>query len=217
MQFTKSTLFRLIIILLLAGHVFYMYCTARTMRETFGAEVMTILPAAGFGLLMLIPFLWLVCVPEFPEILQRHTFGPRRARAGKCPWCGYPASQAKATTCAECGRSTAMPEPYEWRWHVVRLFLVMNIAAWIIGCAAGELLVGMDERAFVNDVEDVERDPEITGTNRRVVLFRERRWPSNATMVYTIETKQFGGDASLPSRADLLPPVEGQRMILKGI
>jgi len=183
---TKNVIFRLMIVLLLAAHVFYMYALARAESDAFGVSLATVLLCAFFGALMLLPFFWLVCLPEFPEILQRQTIGPRRVRAGKCPWCAYPAAQSGSAICAECGGSTTEPEAYEWSWRVVRIFIVMNVLAWFIGSASAETFITLDERTFMRDVETYKQAVEVPRSVQRI-----RRFPSRGLMLYDITDDEY--------------------------
>ncbi|MEM7229975.1 MAG: hypothetical protein AAF432_14295 [Planctomycetota bacterium] len=177
-----STLFRFGIVAVLAAHVFYMYCLARTMRETFGFDIGTVLVGSGFALLMLIPFLWAVCVPEFPEMVMRNSIGPRRVKQGRCPSCGYHVGASNSGTCPECGESTGDPEPYEWRLHVVYLFIAMNVMALVFGCALGEAYIRMDERQFERDVQAFRAQVDDS-----YVVARHRKAPGQGKMAWNQE------------------------------
>ena len=65
MPLTLGTLFRLLVLAILAMHVFAMYCLARTWGGQFGFHAGQTILAAVFALIMLVPLLWAVTVPEW--------------------------------------------------------------------------------------------------------------------------------------------------------
>lgn len=145
-----ASLFRVLVMLLLAFHVFYMYCLARTRADTFGFDLGTTIVAALFGLAMLVPLVWAFTLPELPEIWTTHVRAKRRWRQGRCPSCGYRTEGliGDRKVCPECGMPLRMPEGYRINAHTIRLFIALNLLAWVIGCAAGEAWILKDERAF---------------------------------------------------------------------
>lgn len=148
MAFSLPNLFRLLIVLLLTAHVFVMYCIARTMDGEIGSGIGTIILASGFALVMLLPIVWAVALPEFPEMYLRHVRGRRRYDAGRCPTCGYTPGVRNPTRCSECGEPVRKPEQYHVGIRTIRLFILINLLAWVLGCAAGEAWCQNDEWLF---------------------------------------------------------------------
>ena len=89
MPVRSATLFRAFVLLAMAAHVFYMYCMARSMGETFGFAAVTFVKASLFSLLMLIPLFWAAAIADAPQIAAR-VRRQRRWRGDACPGCGYP-------------------------------------------------------------------------------------------------------------------------------
>lgn len=183
-----ANLFRAGVLLLLALHVFYMYCTARAGAETFGFHLGTTVVAALFSLAMLVPLVWAVTLPELPEIYTTHWRPRRRWKRGQCPSCGYPFQGLPDGLCPECGARLEAPTGYRIRARTIKLFVAMNLLAWLIGCIAGEMWVEMDERAFIKEAKsatahapwDWEQDLYYT---------RERRWPNRSNSLYYSRAK----------------------------
>ena len=125
------TLFRLFILLLMAGHVFVQYSLAREAYDW------ALTGSALFALAMLVPLASAVAIPELPEIYDR-TRRHRKWEEGRCPACGYPVRAGGGIGCPECGGSMEEPVPYRFTWATVRRFAIIALVAWLIGCAGGE-------------------------------------------------------------------------------
>ena len=138
-------------LLVLAAHVFYMYCLARANAETFGFDVGTTIVASLFALAMLVPLVWAVTLPELPEIYTTHIRARRWWKQDRCHSCGYPRAGLDEPICPECGCGLAPPRDYALNARTVALFIAMNLAAWVVGCAVAESLYSADEAAFVRE------------------------------------------------------------------
>jgi len=175
-----ATLFRAMIVLVLAAHVFVMYSTARVMHSGFGLELDIFIIAALFALAMLIPLMWAAWLPELPEVLtqrRRH----RRWQRGVCPRCGYDSGSAEPTPCPECGAPFEEPKRYELSFGTLRRFLILTVIAWGVGVASAELWITNDERSFAREVE--QRRGQLSGE-----YIRQRAWPNDdSTLVYSAE------------------------------
>lgn len=185
--FSFAFIFRALVMLLLAAHVFYMYCTARGMAESFGFRPGTTIVACLFALVMLIPLVWAVAIPEIPEAFTLHILPRRRWKQGRCRRCGYDLrgiAQAPDApiVCPECGLEASEPEAADM-WQVgartIRRFMLINALAWVIGCAAGETWMQIDEHRFRDEAQ------HIIATSPRASYSRARHWPnSSATLLY---------------------------------
>lgn len=148
MRLSFANLFRAGVLLILAAHVFYMYALGRTQQETFGFDFGATIIAGLFALAMLIPLIWAVTLPELPEIWQRHVRARHRYDRGRCVACDYPVTASAARACPECGRAIAPPRAYHVSARTIRLFIAFNLAAWMLGCAAAESWILLDEHHF---------------------------------------------------------------------
>jgi hypothetical protein len=144
--------FRMLVLLALAAHVFYMYCLARTNAETFGFDLGTTVVAVLFALAMLVPLVWAVTIPELPEIYTTHWRARRWWSQGRCPSCGYRTEGLNDSKCPECGELLVRPRGYRINRHTIILFVLLNAFAWAIGCAAGETWLEIDEAAFRSEI-----------------------------------------------------------------
>ncbi len=166
-------LFRGLILLLLAAHVFYMFSIARALAGTIGWSWSTFIIAAGFALIMLLPLIWAVALPEFPEMYLRHVRGRRRFARGECPGCGYRIATEDAP-CSECGSAVEPPEPYRICGRTVRTFVLINLFAWVVGLAAAEGWAQYDEHVFLAEAQAAHA---AEGSQR---FTRARAWPSDS-------------------------------------
>jgi hypothetical protein len=169
--------FRVVVMLVLALHVFCMYGMARANAETFGFSLGTTVVAAMFGLVMLVPLVWAVTLPELPEIYVTHVRGRRWWRSGRCPSCGYRTDGLIDAICPECGEAIAEPAGYRINARTVRRFVAISLMAWVVGCAAGEVWIGLDEIAFRRESRD---GIPLRGSN---IYFRDARWPMHGVMI----------------------------------
>jgi hypothetical protein len=176
MPLSWANIFRALVMLALAFHVFYMYCLARVKADTFGFDLGTTIVAALFALAMLIPLVWAVTLPELPEIWTTHVRARRWWKQGRCPSCGYQIEGAitEDRRCPECGLPLRAPPGYRINAHTIRLFIALNLLAWVIGCAAGELWILRDEREFVREFQAGQYD-WVSGIRGG----RSRRWPNS--------------------------------------
>jgi hypothetical protein len=176
-QLSLANVFRCVVLLVLAAHVFYMYCLARANAGTFGFELGTTVVGALFALVMLIPLVWAVTLPELPEIYSTHIRARRWWRQHRCCGCGYSRVGLDVLNCPECGRAIEPPRDYAVNVRTVVLFIAMNLFAWILGCTAAEALYSADERAFMQEVarHEAQGDAEYR---------RQARWPSSGILMW---------------------------------
>lgn len=168
-----ASCFRLLILALMAGHVFYMYCLARTMAETFGFDAAVTAGSAVFAAVMMIPLLWAVTLPELPDVAQWFR-AQRRWRTGRCTDCGYEVRGVPSASCPECATRIAAPAGYRLSVAAVRRFAVMVVAAWLLGTVTGEAWTRHDEQQFARDLR-VRMAAGAAGS-----YSRPRSWPSGS-------------------------------------
>jgi hypothetical protein len=158
----------------MAAHVFYMYCMARSMGETFGFAAVTFVKASLFSLLMLIPLFWAAAIADAPQIAAR-VRRQRRWRGDACPGCGYPRQGAIDAKCTECAEPLVAPSGEILSFGTIRRFVMLLMLAWALGVGSGEGWMLLDDGAFERSVA---QRPEVEQA-------RARRWPSaNASLVY---------------------------------
>lgn len=174
MPLSFATIFRLGVLVLMIGHVFYMYCLARVMGHTFGFDVATTVFSALFAFGLLIPLVWAVGIPELPEFYTRTVRARRWWKAARCTGCGYPMRQLRGTSCPECGLADARREPSPYRLGAVpiRRFAAMGLMAWVIGCLAGETWLQVDEAGFRREVAECSINAFVKSRSRA------RAWPN---------------------------------------
>ncbi len=181
MPISLANLFRVVVVLVMAVHVFHMYCLARMMDEGVGLELSTVIRSASFAMVMMIPLAWAVALPELPEIVTRFR-SHQRWRRGQCSRCGYQLTGIERSTCPECDAARREPEGYDLGWPTVRRFLLLVVLAWALGSTAAELWTWDDERRFGEEVQrhlTAGQDGDYS---------RARRWPSeNGGLVYDPE------------------------------
>jgi len=179
--YSFANLIRLVMVLLLAAHAFFMYGQARTLAETCGFDAGVALASATFAMVLMIPFTWTYGLADLPEIWTKHFRPRRRWRRGECADCGYPRTGAPATSerCAECGAIIAEPPPYAFGWPTIRRFLIMVAMSLAMGCAAAETMLLLDEHAFRVEAP-AKAANSVTGR-----WTRPRSWPhADAALVY---------------------------------
>lgn len=193
MPISWTAVFRLVVLLLMATHVFYLYAFARTLQEIVGLDLFTILASSSFALVMLVPLAWAAVLPDLPAIIRNHV-GRRRWSQGRCPECGLFLLQAQGTNCPECGHERREPASFEFGWATARRFAVMALIAWALGCVAAESWAALDESNFA-------REAAAAVTGPAGEYSRARRWPMNDKTLYY--TKNDGVTAY---RTDLVLP-----------
>ena len=178
MPVSWTTIFRLVVMLLMATHVFYLYAFARTLQEMVGLDFFTVLASGSFALVMLVPLVWAVALPDLPCIIRNH-LGRRRWLQGRCADCGYFLLQAKGGgTCPECGADRGEPVAFVLGWPTARRFAVLAVGAWLMGCVAAEGWATLDEATFA-------REAEIHLSSAAADQYtRPRRWPMHDKALY---------------------------------
>lgn len=171
MNFNLANLFRAIVTLLFAAHVFFMYAHVRGMGETFGFDLRTTIFGLIFSLIMLIPFVWVYWVADVPQIISNHILPKRRWAKGGCPSCGYSREGLTTDSCPECGAQLIKPRDYQFGLATIRRFLLVVMIAWLGGCFAAEGLALIDEHQFRREV-----DVRIA-QGRTDDYWRQRIWP----------------------------------------
>lgn len=209
-----STLMRLLILLALGGHVFYMYCLGRATAGGIGLSAGTVIVAGLFGLVMLVPLVWAVTVPELPAMLEQWR-GRSRYDEGRCQACGQDQQGTAADRpCPECGAAVAPPPPFRVNGPMIRRYVILNIAAWVIGSAAGEVWVNLDERRFLDEARQ-----HVARVGSDSVYTRSRAWPVDANELVYVD----GRGAMTPREYDELvhkpppdPPDANRRALRRG-
>lgn len=177
MRLSFANVFRLIVLLALTAHVFYMYSLARANAETFGFNLGTTVVAALFALAMLVPLVWAVTLPELPEIYVSHIRARRWWKQNRCPQCGYSRAGLDEVTCPECGCEISPPREYAVNTRTIAMFIALNLMAWSIGCATAEALWNADEATFMREA----KAHELQGFAN---YCREARWPSHGLLIW---------------------------------
>ena len=178
-------MFRIVFVLLMTGHVLFMYSLARTQLQGFGFDLYKAVGSALFALLMLIPLAPAVALSDLPEAYGRAT-RRRRFRNGLCPSCGYSVAPSGGETCQECGRPMTEPAPYRFTWAMARRFVVFALIAWIAGSIASEGWLLADEAAF-------REEAEAKALNGWSGCLRDRRWPANGYFVWDVGKGYYAG------------------------
>jgi hypothetical protein len=137
MPLSLASLFRLALVGLMTGYAAVMYVLMRdlTGRQAMSADVVILTAMATLPLM--VPLVWLVGLPELPEIYLTWWRASRRWRRGRCPTCDY-ITQSRQSVCPECGAALRPPEPYRFSRRTLGWFIGMAVLAWAAGCAAGE-------------------------------------------------------------------------------
>ncbi len=177
MPMSWTAIFRVVMLLLMAAHVFYLYAFARMLQEVIGTDFRTVLASSSFALVMLVPLTWAVAVPDLPQILRAHR-ARRRWLRGNCPGCNYFLLSTTGTGCPECGADRAEPRPFEFGWSMVRRFAALAVVAWVLGCVAAESWTVLDETSFARAAP---AHVDGTVTHR---YSRQRRWPMHGKRLY---------------------------------
>ena len=177
MPVSWTTLFRLLVLLLMSLHVFVMYCYARVVSGAVGFRAGDVAASGFFSLAMMIPLAWAVLLPDVPEIVRRHR-GRKRWEKGACPSCGYIVAEATGSSCPECGASRGEPAPYSFGWPTALRFAGLAVGAWLLGCVAAQLWILADESAFRREALE----------SRAVALDkpyqRPRAWPMDEVRLF---------------------------------
>ena len=185
MPVSWTNIFRAVFVLLMAGHVLFMYSLARTKQLGFGFDLNTAIHSALFALLMLIPLAPAVALFDLPEAYGRAA-RRRRFQNGLCPACGYPVAPSGGETCQECGRRMTEPAPYRFTWAMARRFVTFALIAWMAGSIASEGWLLADEAAF-------RAEAEAEALKGGGGLLRDRRLPGNGYLVWDVSKGYYTG------------------------
>lgn len=181
MLFSLGNLFRAFVLGVLTLHVFVMYCLARTLGSEFGFSLSLLMQSAIFALIMLVPLLWAVTVPEWPEIFMCYFRRRRRWKRGRCPACNYDMQDNRReneSVCPECGGVYVEPQSYQFTWGIFKKFILINVLAWVIGVGGGEWWVLADEHDFREEAAAA----RVAGQGG---LMRDRRWPCKGQLFWS--------------------------------
>ena len=164
------------LLLLLSAYCFTTYALIRPLFGTIGFDATTVFKTTLAVIVLGIFVLWLAPMTNIPSIIHQHVAPSRRFRRGKCPGCGYPgAERGGARECPECG--AAFREPPEWRLRggVVVSFLLLFLAAVVLGGTVAETRLLADERQWMHDCS-------LPGGSR--LESRARIWPSGYSLLF---------------------------------
>lgn len=166
-----AALHRSCIFFLLCGYFFVAFAAARGLVGGWGLPLRVWVPAAFASALMSVFVIWLAPFLALPEIWYRHVLPERRVKRGRCPDCGHPhpRSVAEHYLCPECGGTGQLPPVWQCTWPVIRRFLVLLVAAYLVGSIAAAFSGRWDERRFERDVARRRSD---------VAFERPRAWPA---------------------------------------
>jgi len=178
MPVSWTAIVRLVVVLLMAVHVFYFYAFARAPQEIVGVDFPIVLASSVFALIMLVPLAWAVVLPDLPEIIRNHR-GRRRWQRGRCSMCNYLLLYEQGASCPECGTTRGEPGSFEFGWPTVQRFVLLAAAAWAIGCIGAETWAVQDEVAFAREGE-----AHVSTTAAKDAYSRPRRWPNQDKTLY---------------------------------
>ncbi len=173
-----TAIVRVVVLLLMAAHVFYFYAFARGPQEIVGLDFPTVLASSAFALIMLVPLAGAVVLPDLPEIIRSHR-ARRRWQRGRCSMCNYLLLYEQGTSCPECGTARGEPGSFEFGWSTVQRFVLLAAAAWAVGCIGAESWSVLDELAFAREGE-----AHASTMTAKDLYSRPRRWPNQDKTLY---------------------------------
>lgn len=152
--FAFATLFAISV-----AFLFVAYCLSRALFGGFGAGPGAIAACVASTAAASIFLWWLVPFADFAEIFWLHLPADRRAREGRCPYCGYP--HESRPTCTECGEPTAPLPAWALSARPVKRLAWILVPALVVGSVAGEAWCRLDESRFVEEsaAARARRDP----------------------------------------------------------
>jgi hypothetical protein len=180
-----ALIFRIVVVIGLSAHVAWSYAIARTIDASFGARSAIVVLGAIFALFMLVPMVWAITLPDWPEIWTQQVRGRRRWNRGQCPSCGYPRA-ADPGVCSECGAPLVEPRGYRISGRTVRRYAVVNLVAWVLGCGLTEAWLSADEAAFRVEVEQRISDGRMP-TGSGGFYGRKARFPRGQVFIWDPE------------------------------
>lgn len=175
MPFSLGALFRGVLLVLMAGYVFVMFATVRLLAGTYGFQFGSFVVACLVSMALMVPLVWIIGLPELPEIYVTHWRAQRRWKRGLCPGCAYVLRlHSPDGVCPECGRQGIPPESYRFGRRTIMRFVVLFVLAWMVGCVASEVWMCADESAF-----EQEADAAMQASTEAQYV-RPRRWPAGS-------------------------------------
>ncbi|MEC8320641.1 MAG: hypothetical protein VX726_00145 [Planctomycetota bacterium] len=153
----------------LAFYFFAVHVCLRALVPSFGFDFKAF-ATATFGTVVMSGFvIWLVSLAELPEMWFIHRRPRRLLARGCCPNCGQLRGPDVESRCAECGVDPAsIPPPYGMSWSAVRRFMVAMVIGLVLGMAAAEASILVDERRMIEESRTLGRDEWTFG----------RAWPA---------------------------------------
>ena len=152
-----------------AAFLFVSYCLARALFGGFGSGIGAITACVAATAAASIFLWWLVPFADFAEIFWLHLPADRRAREGRCPYCGYP--HESRPTCTECGQSTAPLPAWALSARPVKRLACILVPALVVGSIAGEAWCRLDESRFVAE--------SAAARAQRLAFTRPRAFPAS--------------------------------------
>jgi hypothetical protein len=183
--------------------LFVSYCLARALLGGFGAGPGAIAACVAATAAASIFLWWLVPFADFAEIFWLHLPADRRAREGRCPYCGYP--HESRPTCTECGESTTPLPAWTLSARPVKRLAWILVAALVVGSAAGEGWCRLDESRFAAE--------SAAARARRDAFARARAFPTSFARLSVDRDGRFDSEPwSEPGRDREWRPTDESRL-----
>jgi len=180
--------FRAALVVLLALYYGVVFASMRALQGHFGWSPWWTLVALIPTLIMSVFVLPLAAVAQLPENWSLQYLPASRRRRGLCPACGYPWT-SESSTCPECGGDGRVRPLIELSASAFRVFGWIALTALVLGAAAAEACVQIDEHRFRREVERVQR------TRAGMPVERPRQWPGSFATLRWDPARGFESEA----------------------
>lgn len=162
MSFT--TILRCVVISVITTWAFLDYCFVRSAFGVVLPGLGALLIIMALTLLLMIPIIFVAPLWILPEARLHRLVSLRRSKQ-QCASCGHSLQGSESGICPECG-----PDQHPQLPGIRTLVLtcvIIWLSAWLLGAAAGEVLVRIDESSFIHT-------HHVSG---EASDHRHRRWP----------------------------------------